>query len=39
MKEFDRDGDGRLSEEERKAAMDAWRQRRGQQGAGRAPRR
>ncbi len=28
MKEFDKDGDGQLSAEERQAAMDAWRQRR-----------
>ncbi len=32
MKEFDKDGDGQISEAERQAARDAWRQRGGERG-------
>lgn len=34
MREFDKDGDGQLSEQERQAARDAWRQRGGFQRGG-----
>ena len=34
LKQFDKDGDGQLSEQEREAARNAWRQQRGEQQGG-----